>query len=258
MIMMAAPLLGPALGTYLLKIFGWKSIFTFLSIYSLLVLLLMVLFIPETRIEKTRIKIIRKTVSNYASVLFNAKAMSFILSAALAFSGMYTFIIGSSKIYIEHFNIPLELFPILFSCNSLLMIIIGGINARLVTNINPQKILKVGLSLQLLFGTLLFLTILSGNAPFVLVFILMVLFVGVLGIIFGNANALVLNMYPNSSGTTTAIIGVTEFAIAAIVGLILHTFQNDTILPIGITMFACALASNLSYRVLNKIGKNTQ
>lgn len=254
MFMMAAPLLAPAAGTLLLKMFGWRAIFGFLSIYSFFVIILMILFIPETRLNKSRKLIILKTISDYQSVFTNAKAMSFILAAALGFSGMFTFITGSSKIYIEHFQIPIEFFPLLFGSNVLLMILMSGMNARLLKYFHPKKILNVGLILQFISGAVLYFIMLNENAPFILVFILIVLFVGVLGIIFGNANALVLQMYPNSSGTTTAVIGVSEFAIAAFMGLLLHTLQDDTIVPIGLIMFACTFTSNLAYRILNRIG----
>jgi len=186
MFMMAAPLMAPAVGTFLLKYFGWRSIFSFLSIYSLLVIVLITLFVPETSTDKKKQNVISQTASDYLSVILNIKSMALILSVALGFSGMYTFITGSSKIYIDHFNIPIELFPLLFGSNVLLMIILSGINARLVTKINPQKIVNVGLIIQLITGTILYLVMLNSNAPFVLVFMLIVLFVGVLGIISGN------------------------------------------------------------------------
>ncbi|MFA8433709.1 MAG: Bcr/CflA family multidrug efflux MFS transporter [Marinifilaceae bacterium] len=251
MFMMAAPLLAPAVGTFLLKMFGWRSIFSFLTIYSLLVIVLITFFIPETNKNGNRESIIRTTLSSYVSVFSNGKAMGFILATALGFSGMFTFITGSSEIYIEHFQIPVEMFPLLFGSNVLLMMTMSGVNARMVKYIEPKRILTVGLVIQLLAGALLCLTMLKGNIPFVPVYLLIVVFVGVLGVISGNANASVLHMFPNSSGATTAVIGVTQYAMAGITGMLLHTLQDDTILPFGIMMFACAFAANLVYRFLN-------
>lgn len=91
------------------------------------------------------------------------------------------------------------------------------------------------------------------NPVFWIVFPLIVIFVGVLGLIFANANAIVLEMYPNSSGTTSALIGVIEFSVAGIIGFVSNIFQNETIAPIGIIMFACTLGANLSFRVLRKL-----
>jgi len=250
MIMMAAPLLAPAVGTLLLKLFSWEAIFSFLCIYSIFVLSLIMIFIPETRKKQSSKGLIRKTLINYWQVLANGQSMSYILAAALGFSGMFVFITGSSKLYIQYFQIPVEWFPLLFGSNVLVMMLLGGLNGKMVSKISPKKILNFGLWLQLCFGFLLFLIIILEWAYFVPVFILIVLFVGILGIIFGNANALVLHMYPNSSGTTTAVIGVTEFAIASFVGFLLHQIQNSSILPIAIMMFACSLAANLAYRLL--------
>lgn len=254
-IMMAAPLLAPAIGTFLLKIFSWRAIFDFLTVYSLLVIILIAFFIPETRKTITKSNLFSNVMGNYKSVFYNSNAMSLIFAAAFGFSGMYTFITGSSKIYLEHFNMPLEIYPLLFASNVVLMIVLGGLNARLVTKINPKLILNVGLIVQFIVGTILYLSMLNGNPPFYLVFILIVLFVGILGLIFPNANAIVLEMYPNSSGTTTAVIGVIEFAVAGLVGMIAHAVQDNSIAPIGMVMFGCTVISNLSYRVLKR-GRN--
>lgn len=253
MFMMAAPLIAPAIGTLLLKIFNWKAIFAFHTCYSILVLTLITIFIPETRKRKAKQNIFKETAKSYISVLSNTKAMALILAAALGFSGMYTFITGSSKIYIDHFQMPLELFPILFGSNVILVILMGAINVRLLRSFKPQSILNVGLIIQFTAGISLFLVMLNKDVPFFIVFSLIVIFVGILGIIFGNANALVLQMYPNSSGATMAVIGVCEFTIAAITGLILHYIQDGTILAFGIMMFACTTAANLAYRFLKRI-----
>lgn len=259
MFMMAAPLVAPAVGTALMKMIGWRAIFAFLGAYSLLVIVLMIVFIPETKKSNNwNSKLLKKVIGNYWSVFSNMKAMSYVLAAALGFSGMYTFITGSSKLYLEHFKLPLDIYPLLFGSNVLLMIILGALNARLVTKISPKKILNIGLLVQLAVGAMLYMVLLNGNAPFEIVFPLIVLFVGVLGLIFANANAMVLDMYPNSSGTTTAVIGVIEFSVAGIVGFISHALQDESIVPIGLVMFGCTLASNLFYRVLGRLSNKKE
>ena len=253
MVMMTAPLIAPAVGTLLLKLFGWQAIFSFLTIYGILVFILIVIFIPETRKSRSKKGIIINTAKNYLLVFSNTKAMSYILASSLGFSGMFTFITGSSKIYIEHFNIPVELFPILFGSNVLLMIGMGAINARIVTRISPKKILRAGLIIQLIAGTVLSSLVYTNNAPFVVVFSLIVIFVGVLGVVSSNANALALHMFPNISGVATAVIGVSLYAMGGFTGFLLNLFSNDTIFPITLIMFLCSLVANIAFRTLNKM-----
>ena len=253
MVMMTAPLVAPAVGTLLLKLFGWQAIFSFLTIYGILVFILIVVFIPETRKSSSKKGIIINTAKNYILVFSNTKAMSYILASSLGFSGMFTFITGSSKIYIDHFNIPVELFPILFGSNVLLMIGMGAVNARIVTRISPKKILRAGLIIQLIAGALLSSLVFTNNAPFVVVFSLIVIFVGILGVVSSNANALALHMFPNISGVATAVIGVSLYAMGGFTGFLLNIFSNDTIFPITLIMFLCSLGANVLFRILNRM-----
>ena len=258
MFMMVAPLIAPAIGTLLLKYFGWRSIFIFLTFYSFLVIVLITLFIPETLKSKNSKGIIQRSMKGYIDLFSNTKAISLILASALGFAGMFTFITGSSKIYIEHFNIPINYFPLLFGSNVVLTIILGFVNSYLVMKMSPERILNFGLFVQLISGGLLCFIMLTEDPPFIIVFILIVIFVGVMGIIFGNANAIVLQTFPKSSGTTMAVIGVVEFATAALMGLILNLIQDGSILPYGLIMFTCTILSNIFYRILKNKKQNSQ
>ena len=74
MIMMAAPLLAPAVGTLLLKLFSWEAIFSFLCIYSIFVLSLIMIFIPETRKKQSSKGLIRKN-TNQLLASFNKRTI---------------------------------------------------------------------------------------------------------------------------------------------------------------------------------------
>ena len=85
------------------------------------------------------------------------------------------------------------------------------------------------------------------------------LFVGSLGLIAANATAGTLNFFPDISGTATAVIGVTEFTLGAIVGIFwsyLHDLQfvatqQHTLSPMAWVMAGCALIGLISLKVLS-------
>jgi DHA1 family bicyclomycin/chloramphenicol resistance-like MFS transporter len=89
------------------------------------------------------------------------------------------------------------------------------------------------------------------------------LFVGSLGLIAANATAGTLNFFPDISGTATAVIGVTEFTLGALVGLLwsyLHelqfiAIQQYTLSPMAWVMFACSLIGLIGLKVLSKTKK---
>ena len=93
-----------------------------------------------------------------------------------------------------------------------------------------------------------------------LIVMLNMLFVGSLGLIAANATAGALNFFPDISGTATAVIGVTEFTLGALVGLLwsyLHELQfvatqQHTLSPMAWVMAACALIGLVGLRFLSR------
>lgn len=87
---------------------------------------------------------------------------------------------------------------------------------------------------------------------FAIVFPAIVLFIGSLGLIFGNGNAIILNLLPEISGSANATIGVSRFIISFIAGSIPALFHADTLTPIGVTMFgSTCIASIFPYCFYN-------
>ena len=113
--------------------------------------------------------------------------------------------------------------------------------------------------LQLACGITLIIASYTQPNLYVIVMLNM-LFVGSLGLIAANAAAGALNFFPDISGTATAVIGVTEFTLGALVGLLwsyLHELQflatqQHTLSPMAWVMAACALIGLVGLRFLSR------
>lgn len=241
-VMMIAPMIAPALGAVIISFYTWQYIFLFLGIYSLIVAVLIYIKLPITG-NKTNTKI----KEAYKKVLTHKQAISYILAVSFGFSGMFIFIEKSSFIYMEYFQISTEVFPFLFGANVLMMIILTKINMKIIQNIEPKKVLKFGVLLQLFAG--LSLVAFSFNANIYTIFASMVIYVGSLGFIFGNAMALALEFFKKDSGVANSVIGVTEFTIAGIIGFLASLIHPETLTPIFLMMSATALLALLSLKL---------
>ena len=86
------------------------------------------------------------------------------------------------------------------------------------------------------------------------------IFVGSIGLVAANATAGTLNFFPNISGTATAVIGVTEFTLGALVGLLwsyLHELQfiatqQHTLSPMAWVMTSCAFIGLAGLTILSR------
>jgi len=249
MIMMLAPLVAPVIGSFLLLSLGWKSIFIFMSSVAMLTFLLFIFFMPESRHPQhiTHRLTARQLVGSYRKIFSSPKAVALVLANSFAVSGMFVFLTGSSFLYISYFKVEVSLFPVYFGANVVMNVLLTFLNFKLVKTIEPAKILHVGLLLQLVSGLLLWFVVRVEVPNLWMVFILMIAFIGSLGLIFSNTVALVLNQFPEISGSANAVIGVVRFAFSGAVGSLLALFHTGDLIPMGTIMAGCTVLAYLLF-----------
>jgi MFS transporter, DHA1 family, multidrug resistance protein len=76
-----------------------------------------------------------------------------------------------------------------------------------------------------------------------------VVYIGSLGMIYGNATALVLNQLPHIAGSANALIGVSRFVISFLAASLPALLFNHTLVPISAVILGCAVLSNLFFRL---------
>jgi MFS transporter, DHA1 family, multidrug resistance protein len=129
------------------------------------------------------------------------------------------------------------------------MIVLTRLNIKLVRRYSPQALMKTGLLVQLAAGLVL-TGLAQAHSGIIPVFGVMTLYVGILGIIFGNGVASALEFFKHDSGVASSVIGVTEFTIAGAVGFGASVIHTGTLTPVfalmAATAFAAVLALSLS------------
>ncbi|MDX8338901.1 multidrug effflux MFS transporter [Draconibacterium sp. IB214405] len=249
MIIMLAPLFAPVLGAGLIHWFGWESIFWFLFAFAILLFLSMALLIPESRSKEliTRKITGRQLLEKYRIFFSNKQSTILLFAISLPMSGLYIFITAASFIYIEYFGISQLNFPIFFGANVVLNILLSFLNTILLRKYDPEQILRFGLLLQLISGIILAVSVLMPDPQLWSVFGGIVLFVGSLGLVFGNGTATILNHNPEVAGSANATIGIARFAISALIGSIMALFHTGDLVPFGLVLFFCTLSGNILY-----------
>lgn len=261
-VMMSAPLIAPMLGSLVVGTFNWQAIFLSLAIYAVFVMVLLLWRLPETRQKPSLQTHTQPKLSiwqSYKRVLSHRQAMGYVSAISFGFSGMFTFITAAAFAYLEYFSVSVELFPFLFGANVLVMMAMNRINVWALNHYSSTQILTVGLSVQSLCGVLLIIA--SYQQPnLYLVVGLNMLFVGSIGLIAANATTGALMYFPDISGTATAVIGVSEFTLGALVGIFwsyLHSLElaathGNTLSPMAWVMAGCSILGLISLKVLTK------
>ncbi|WP_373036699.1 multidrug effflux MFS transporter [Sulfurimonas sp.] len=236
MIIMIAPMLAPVIGVGILHFFTWRYIFVFLSVYALTLLYFI------TKLPETSPKIKRGGMfSNYIEIVENPNAILLILASGFGFSGLFIFITKASFIYMEHFNLDTIYFSLFFGLNVASLMMFSRLNIRLLEKYSSMRLFISGITIQFLTAALLF----SFSSVLVLpaVVIGFMIFIGALGLVFGNSISLLLEHFKDISATATALNGVVGFTISSLIGLLASYLHDGTLQPIFILMMSTSFIS---------------
>jgi len=247
MIIGMAPLLAPVLGTWLIHWWGWRSVFVFLFGFALLLFLSVFFLIPESRPQHllTRKLSGRHLLEKYRAFFASRQSTVMLFAISLPMAGLYVFITSASFIYIKYFGVDPMKFPLFFGSNVLLNMLLSLLNTYLLRRYKPEQILRAGLLIQLFAAVSLAVAVCLPTPKLWMVFASIVLFVGSLGLVFGNGSATILNHNPAVAGSANATIGITRFLLGFAIGSISAAFHTGTLIPFGIILLVLSLSGNV-------------
>lgn len=251
MIMMLAPMIAPTIGSVLLIAHSWQMIFYVLSLYSVVVLLLVVKYLPEVvRNSPTQDKEI-SFLARYKIVFSNNEARLDIFSSMTISLAFFAYITAIPFVYLTVFQVSEFTFSVLFGITVVALMSAHFINTRLVVRKGSRKMLGYGLTCTLLAAT----TLLVANyfsLPLVYTVLSILPLMGGISMVAVNSDALVITKFPEHAGTATAVIGTLRFGIGALAGPVLAYFYDGSAFPFAVLMFSAVLVVLLCQVIINR------
>jgi DHA1 family bicyclomycin/chloramphenicol resistance-like MFS transporter len=238
-----APVLAPSIGSAVLEVTTWEGIFLVLAATGVLLVAAVALGLPETLPrERRREAGLRRVLAGFGEPLHDRWFVGHALALGLAVSGVFAYIAGSSFVLQDVYGLSPRAFALVFGVNGLGIIVCGQLNRLLLRWTEPRRILLAGLGACAVAGVGVLVAIVA-DAPLGLV--LAPLFVGVatIGFVMPNATALALTNHPHVAGSASALLGTTQFAIAAVVAPLVGIAGRDTALPLGIALAVLGTAA---------------
>ena len=251
LVMGAAPVLAPLIGSYVIVWSSWPAIFILLALFGLLCLAAVAFRLPETHAAQPDRPLALSTLGvDLRQLLGDRRFMGLVLGGAFSIGGMFVYIAGSPFVFIELFGISPEAYGWLFGINALG--IIGGsqLNARLVGRFGSERPLVVAACAQGVAGALLVAAALSGIGGMAGIVVPQWLFLACVGFTMPNTVALAMAPHRQRAGTASAALGTLQFGVAAVASTLIGAFHGDSALPMAIVMAAFALTGLASLRLL--------
>ncbi|MCR2111702.1 multidrug effflux MFS transporter [Campylobacter upsaliensis] len=247
-----APMLSPSFGGFLIEYFSWHSIFATLFGLGILLFLLIFFALKESAPHLKRQKFSHKeTLKSYRFVLKDKPFILYVSCASLVLAAMFAYITGSSFVFINFFGLSERDFGLLFGLNALGFVIFANINAKMVRKIDSEKILFYALIIMLISTLILFVN--SLIKPNLWLFELSIFTsIALLGFIAPNTTTLAMARFKDHSGTASAVLGTSQFALAGVISFIVSAVGANTPVILALIMLICVVLANGVYFAMKK------
>ena len=239
-----APILAPLAGGQVLSVTSWRGIFLVLAVLSAMLALLVAFGLRETLPPERRSDHgLRRTLVIMRALLRDRWFVGHALAGGLGFGALFAYISGSSFVLQGIYGVSPQLYSVLFAMNGLGLIAGSQFNARLVGRFGPGRLLRAGLlSIATSSGVLLAVVVAGGLGVWA-VLVPMFVIVSSLAFVLPNSTALALADHPEVAGTASALLGVGQFLIGALVAPLVGAGGTDSAVPMAAVMTSVALAA---------------
>ena len=245
-----APIIAPTIGSLLLSIASWRTIYAILAIAGLLLSVFVSIGLSESLANRDLNAIKpRRLVNNYGRVLRNPICLGYALVNALSFSCMFTYVAGSPLIFINIFKVSTTTYGWLFASTAFGIMAGSLLNGNLsMRRVSPTKILTFALLTAIVSAVALTVISLSGAAQVITLLPLLIINTFCMGLIVPNAIHGAISPLPEIAGVASATVGFLQMLSGALASALVSFFYDGrTPIAMSSLMAMFAISSYLVY-----------
>ncbi len=245
LVMGVAPIVAPLLGSWVLASLGWRAIFVVLAGFGALTLYACVRLLPET--GRPRDPSI--TLGAQLRVLTREPDfLAYTLCGGFSSAGMFAYISGSAFVFIEVHHADPSLYGYIFGANAFGLIAASQLNRVLVGRFTATQVLGAATSLAALAALAVLAVAYTGAGGLWGIAGALFLFLSTLGILGPNSTALALERHGERAGLASAVLGASQFMIAACAAGAVSALHDDrTAVPMALVVAVAACMSWLCF-----------
>ncbi|MEG7928032.1 multidrug effflux MFS transporter [Bacillus cereus] len=243
----AAPILSPVIGGQLLKVTSWHGVFVVLGAICVFMLVSVVFVLPETLPPEERATGgLTETLSTYKKLLKDRLFMGYALSQGLVLGAMFAYISGSPFVLQNIYGASPQEFSLFFTLNGIGVIIATHITGRLAGKVSEKTLFVAGIVIAVVGGISLLLTIVLGIG---LIGVLCSLFLigSSVGVVTTPGFSLAMRNQKQAAGTASALLGLFQYILGALVAPLVGIGGSNTALPMGIVIALCEAGAVLCF-----------
>lgn len=228
LVMGAAPILAPMLGSAVLLAGSWRWVFGALAVLGIALMVGAAAALPETHPPQRRPPAgLAQVWHGYQSILRDGQFVLLALAGGLTFGAMFSYVAGSSFVLQQQFGLDEQQFGLLFGVSAVAMIGGAQLNPLLLRRFSPPVVARVASAWTAATGLVL-ATLQVAEIGSLLGFVVPVLGMLAAGaVVVPNTEALALSRHGDNAGTAAAVIGAIRFSFGALVAVVVGALGND-------------------------------
>ena len=248
-----APAVAPLIGGWLHDLIGWRSVFVFLALVALVLLLMIGTATRETLAPEKRHSIHPVAVGRaYGKALRSGRFMALVMCFALMFSGFFLYVAGAPTVIYDFLGLGVNDFWVLFIPSVGAIMIGSQLSGRLAGRLSPQRTVSVGFALMLGAAALNILQGLTMAPATVNVVAPLALYVLGMAVTMPNLNLMALDCFPHNRGMASAMQSFVQMTFTSLVVGALVPLVAVAVPPMALTMLGLNLAGFVLWRWLMK------
>ena len=235
------PILAPLIGSALIVPFGWRAVFVAVVVASAAGLVLVRMFLPETRQPQDRVRVsVQVVLSGFGQLLRDPHFLGLTFIGGLGMCSFFSFLANSSFIYIDHFGLTPTQFSFAFSVNAIGFIGSSQFSARLGARFGLVRVVQMAVACYTVCAFVLFAGIAFGPDNMWLLMALLFPTFTFTGLIIPTTMVLALEHHGPIAGMASALGGTLQMVAGGAMIAIVSQFTDGTAFPMVAAIALCA------------------
>jgi len=240
LVLSVSPLLAPTVGSLLVAVASWRTIFAVLAGLGILNMILLAYVIPNTYVPDKTVKLSPGPIlKNFKSIFLQPQFFTYTLAGSFGFAGLFVYVASSPAIFMEGFGLSAQAFGAVFGVLVFGMIGGGQLNLALVKKYGEKRIFKILLTAEVIISAAFLAGTLTNALGVYGTVGMMFLILFCVGATYPNAAALALQPFTTNVGAASSLLGFLQLGIGSIVSAGVGFLDIKGSLPTALAIF-CA------------------
>jgi DHA1 family bicyclomycin/chloramphenicol resistance-like MFS transporter len=162
---------------------------------------------------------------------------------------MFAYIAGGTFVLQEIYGLSAQGFSFVFGVNSLAIMAMSQLGGALARSWASERVLALGLLVNLAGASALVVTVLTGLPLPFLVGSLLVM-VSAVGLVFPTSTALALADYPDRAGTASSLLGLGQYIAGAVAAPLVGIAGSRSAVPLGVVAVVASAGASVVFATL--------